>query len=392
MKTLYIDCGAGVSGDMLLAALLDLTAARDCLEKSLAALGVGGFELQYPSRRRGGVEAHGVDVVVRPAAPHFHDLAAIEDLMANAPLSPFVVKGALATFRRLAAAEREAHRVAYGHVGFHEVGAVDAVVDVVGTFVLLEVAAPERIIASPLRLGRGFVTAAHGPLPIPAPATAALVRGIPTYGGDVDGEFTTPTGAALITSLADGFGPQPVMKTERIGYGPGHADPPGLPNVLRVFLGEASAAAVGERVAVIEANVDDMTPEEIAYATAELLAADTLDVTVAPVIMKKGRPGYTLTLLCKPAEADRVVELVFKYTTTLGVRTYDAARRVLTRDVAEVDTAYGRGRVKIAVGTDGVRRFHAEYESAASLARATGAPVREVARALEAAAAALFQG
>lgn len=391
MRTLYIDGGAGVSGDMLLAALLDLTGARACFEQGLAALAVNGFEIEYPLRRRGGVEAQGVEVVVSPGAPRFHDLAAVEDLLSRAPLSPFVLKGALSTFRRLAAAEREAHRVAHGHAGFHEVGAVDALVDVVGTFLLLEVAAPARIIASPLRLGRGIVNAAHGPLPIPAPATAALIRGFPTYAGEIDGEFTTPTGAALLVSIVDEFGPQPIMTTESIGYGPGHADPAGLPNVLRMFLGEAPGGA-GERVMVVEANVDDMTAEEIAFAASELMAAGALDVTLAAVQMKKGRPGYVLTLLCPPAEADRFGDLIFKHTTSLGIRRYEAARRTLTRDVVEVEGSFGRGCVKVAAGPDGVRRFHAEYESVVALARASGAPYRKVARDLEEAAAARFQG
>jgi hypothetical protein len=288
----------------------------------------------------------------------------------------------------LEAAEKEAHRVAHGHVGFHEVGAVDALVDIVGTFVLLEAAGADRIIVSPLRLGRGFVTAAHGPLPIPAPATAALIRGIPAYAGDVDGEFTTPTGAALVTSIANDFGALPVMKIEGVGYGAGLADPPSLPNVLRVFLGEAAARV--EDVTVVEANVDDMTAEEIAFAAGELLAAGALDVSITAALMKKGRPGYILTLLCEPAEAGRLTASIFEHATTLGVRSYGAARRVLEREVLEVETAYGRGLVKVAVGADGGRRFHAEYDSVAGLARAAGASFRTVARALEAAAAALF--
>lgn len=389
MRILFIDGSAGASGDMLLAALLDLTEGREALERAASALGLAGVSLAYPARRRGGVEATGVEVLVEGEGPHFDDAAAVETLLSRADLSPYVKDGATKAFRLLAEAEGQAHRVAVGHVGFHEVGAADAVVDVVGTFALLELAAAERVVVSPLRLGAGTVEAAHGRLPVPAPATVELLRGVPAFAGDVASEFTTPTGAALIASVADEFGPLPTMTVERIGYGPGAADPAEFPNVLRAFAGEAVAAEgprADEEVAVVEANVDDMTGEELAFAAQAIMGAGALDVAVVPAVMKKGRPGHVVKIIGRPEDRGLLCELILRYTSTLGVRYYGARRETLARRVVTVDCEYGAGDVKVAEGPGGELFAHAEYESAAELAARAGVAVREVARALEAAA------
>ena len=389
MKILFIDGNAGASGDMLLAAVLELTEGRDVLERAVSKLGLAGVALAYPRRRRGGVEATGVEVVVSGEPPHVADEAAAEALLGRADLSPYVRGGATRTFRNLAEAERRAHRVAVGHAGFHEVGAADAVVDVVGTFILLELIGAERVVVSPLRLGSGHVDAAHGKLPVPAPATLELLRGVPAFAGDVPGEFTTPTGAALIASVADEFGPMPTMTVQAVGYGPGAADPAEFPNVLRAFAGEALApeeSPAQGRVVVLEANVDDMTGEELAFASQTLLDAGALDVAVVPAVMKKGRPGHIIKIIGRPEDRDRLCDLVLRYTSTLGVRFYDANRKISERRVVTAESEYGEGRVKIAVGAGGELFAHAEYESAAELAARAGVAVREVARALEAAA------
>ncbi len=389
MRILFIDGNAGASGDMLLAALLDLTEGREALERAASALGLAGVSLAHPARRRGGVEATGVEVLVEGEGPHFDDAAAVEALLSRADLSPYVKDGATKAFRLLAEAEGQAHRVAVGHVGFHEVGAADAVVDVVGTFALLELAAAERVVVSPLRLGAGTVEAAHGRLPVPAPATVELLRGVPAFAGDVAGEFTTPTGAALIASVADEFGPLPTMTVERIGYGPGAADPAEFPNVLWAFAGEAVAAEgprADEEVAVVEANVDDMTGEELAFAAQAIMGAGALDVAVVPAVMKKGRPGHVVKIIGRPEDRGLLCELILRYTSTLGVRYYGARREKLARRVVTVDCEYGAGDVKVAEGPGGELFAHAEYESAAELAARAGVAVREVARALEAAA------
>ncbi len=379
---------------MLLAALLDLSGARSTLEEAMANLKLPGFRLVYPPRRRGGVEATGVEVVLSPEAPHFPNVRAVALALARSALSPFVRNYAATAFGRLAEAEERAHRVAPGHHGFHEVGGVDAVVDVVGTFVLLEAVAAERVVVSPLRLGFGVVEGAHGKLPVPAPATVELVRDIPTFAGDVEGEFTTPTGAALVATFADRFGPMPQVKIKATGYGPGAADPAAFPNVLRVFLGEAETlepAAAEGKITVIEANIDDMTAEEVSYAAGALAAAGALDVTVTPALMKKGRPAYILTVLTRPEDRDRMADLVLEQTTTLGVRCYEAARKALPRRVVTVATPYGTGKVKVAGGAGHKLRVHAEFESAAALAERAGVPLREVARALEDAARAQLE-
>lgn len=389
MKILFIDGNAGASGDMLLAALLDLTGGRAALEEGLARLELAGVRLVYPPRRRGGVEATGVEVVASGEAPHFDDVRAVDRLLDRADLSPYVRSGATRTFRKLAEAERRAHRVAVGHAGFHEVGAADAVVDVVGTFILLELVKADRVVVSPLRLGSGTVEAAHGKLPVPAPATLELLRGIPAFAGDVPGEFTTPTGAALIASVADEFRAMPTMTVERVGYGPGAADPAEFPNVLRAFAGEGAAEEIpyGEDlVAVLEANVDDMTAEELSFAAQALFDAGALDVAVTPAVMKKGRPGHILKIIGRPEDRGRLCDLALRYTSTLGVRFYEAGRKILERRVVTVESEYGTGKVKLAVGAGGEVLAHAEYDSAAGLAARAGVGVREVARALEAAA------
>ncbi|UCH78622.1 MAG: nickel pincer cofactor biosynthesis protein LarC [Candidatus Coatesbacteria bacterium] len=389
MKVLFIDGTAGVSGDMLLAAMLDLTAGRRWLEESLARLNLPGVRLVYPPRQRGGVEAIGLEVVVAAEAPHFDDLSEIEVLLARAELPSFVKEKAAGTFRRLAEAEQRAHRVAFGHVGFHEVGAADAVVDVVGTCILVDLLSPARIVVSPLRVGTGYVEAAHGRLPIPAPATAELLRGVPTFAGSVPGEFTTPTGAALIATFADEFGPMPTMTVTGTGYGPGAANPREFPNVLRTCLGEVAPPETPRRegrVVVLEANLDDMTPEELAFAAEALMEAGALDVAITAAVMKKGRPGHLLQAVVRPEDRDRLGDLVLRYTSTLGVRYYEARRKTLERRLVTAVTPYGSGKVKLAVGAGGDVTAHAEYDAAAKLAAQAGVPVREVARALEAAA------
>ena len=389
MKILFIDGNAGASGDMLLAAPPDLTGGREALEEGLARLELAGVRLEYPPRHRGGVEAMGVEVVVSGEAPHFDDVGAVECLLDGADLSPFVRNGATQAFRTLAEAERRAHRIAVGHAGFHEVGAADAVVDVVGTFILLELAGAERVVVSPLRLGSGYVEAAHGTLPVPAPATLELLRGVPAFAGDVPGEFTTPTGATLIATIADEFGAMPTMTVERVGYGPGAADPAGVPNVLRAFAGEGAApdeTRAEDCVAVLEANVDDITAEELAFAARALFDAGALDVAVIPAVMKKGRPGHIVKIIGRPEDRGRLCDLTLRYTSTLGVRSYDARRKTLERRVVTVESEYGTGKVKLAVGPGGEVFAHAEYDSAAELAARAAVGVREVARSLEAAA------
>lgn len=369
----------------MLAALADAADCRDELDAYLRGVGLRGFTLSFSDRRRGGITAVGVVVKEEADAPAFPTLVAIEQFLTTAPLSPYVREGALKAFRLLAEAEARAHRTAADFVHFHEVGAVDALIDVIGVFWLVERLQPDRIVVSPLRLGKGFVAAAHGALPVPAPATVELLRGIPCFSGDVDGEYTTPTGAALVAALGDVFSTSPVIRLLKVGYGPGTADPPGFPNVLRVFWGEQLGPA-GETVAVIEAHVDDMTAEELSAAARAVEEAGALDVTLAPLMMKKGRVGYNIKAIVPPPRQNEIAELLLQWTTTLGVRLYETRRVTLNRREVLATTPFGSGRVKVAELPDGSFRYHAEYDDAQRLAARAGVSFRVVARALEAAA------
>jgi uncharacterized protein (TIGR00299 family) protein len=385
MKVLYLDCRGGVSGDMVLAALVNLTDGRETLERGLKGLGLDCFGLSYPKRRRGGIEASGVLVEAEPDARRFDNLEAVLSFLDGADLSVDVRRRAAAVFRTLAEGEAVAHDVAAGYTHFHEVGAVDALVDVVGSSILLELIDPGKVMASPVRTGFGTTEAAHGTLPVPAPATAAMLEGVPVFTGEEEGEFATPTGAALVKTFVDGFGPMPEMVLGKVGYGPGSADPSGFPNALAAYVGE-TAEGGQERVAVIEANVDDMTGEALARAAGLLSEAGAFDVFTTPLYMKKGRPGVLLTVLGDPGEIDGLVELVLRHTSTFGVRYRVEERTVLPREVIEVETEYGVGKVKVGRLPDGAVKLHPEYDSVVELADGTGATFVEVYEALAVAA------
>jgi uncharacterized protein (TIGR00299 family) protein len=270
------------------------------------------------------------------------------------------------------------HNVAVEKVHFHEVGAWDSIVDIVGACIGFDLLGIERIDCSPLNLGSGTVKAAHGVMPVPAPATAALVAGVPTYSDGPQAELTTPTGAAIVTTLAERFGPMPPMRIAASGYGAGDQDFPGRPNLLRILIGEMSTAPEATEVYVIEANVDDMSPQVAGYVRERLLDEGALDATFTPVFMKKDRPGFTLSVLAKAEDRDRLSELLLDETTTLGLRMYRAERRVLDRRWEAVETPYGVVRVKIASENGRVRNFAPEYEDCRQLARERKVPLKDV--------------
>lgn len=385
MKVLYLDCRQGVSGDMMLAALLNLTDGRETLERGLKGLGLDCFELSYPRRKRGGIEARGVLVEVEPDGRRFDNLEEVLSFLDETDLSTAVRKRAAAVFRTLAEGEAAAHNVAVGYSRFHEIGAVDAIVDAVGSSILLELITPGEVTASPVRTGFGTVEVTHGMLPVPAPATAAILEGAPVFMGEAEGEFATPTGAALVKTFADGFGPMPEMILGKVGYGPGSADPSEFPNALAAYVGEVVEGDRGQ-VAVIEANVDDMTGEALARAAGLLLEAGAFDVFTTPVYMKKGRPGVLLTVLGDPEGIDEFVELILRHTSTFGVRYRVEKRRVFPREVIEVETEYGVGKVKVGRLPDGTVKLHPEYDSVVKLTDETGVVFQEVYEALMAAA------
>ena len=377
MKICYLDCFSGISGDMLLGALVDAGADAGALRDEIAKLGLDGVELQFEKCSRAGIG--GTNLTVEVAHDHSHrSLSKLEQIIRASALGDGVKDRGIRIFRRLGEVEAAIHRIDIEKVHFHEVGALDSIVDIVGAVVGFQLLGIEKIYSSPLNLGSGTVKAAHGVMPVPAPATAALVAGVPVYSDGPAVELTTPTGAAVVTTLAESFGPMPAMKIAAIGYGAGDRDFKDRANLLRVVIGEASAAREAAEVFVIEANIDDMSPEWAGYARERLLEAGALDVTLTPVFMKKDRPGYTISAITTPGEREKISALLLAETTTLGVRYFRAERRVLEREIHEVETVHGTVRIKVAAEDGAVRNFAPEYDDCRRLAREKGVPLKEV--------------
>jgi uncharacterized protein (TIGR00299 family) protein len=383
MRALYFDCYAGASGDMICGALVDAGADVDALRAQLASLGLSGYEITTERVKRSGIAATKFNVAVDEAAqPHRH-LKDIREIINRSALSELTRQRALRAFEMLADAEARVHATTRERVHFHEVGAVDSIIDTVGAMIGFELLGVEGFFASSLRVGHGTIKAAHGLMPVPAPATAELLRDVPVYAGDISGEFVTPTGAAIIASLSQGYGPLPEMTLTKTGYGAGTRDPEGFPNALRIMLGDLSSRvhssdAGDETIAVIETNIDDMNPQAFGFVMDRAFQLGALDVYLTATQMKKSRPGVMLTVLCEPERREAITGMLLSETTTLGVRYYDARRRVLARVFETVTTRYGEVRVKVA--RDGVRTVHfqPEYEDCARLARQVGVPVIEI--------------
>jgi pyridinium-3,5-bisthiocarboxylic acid mononucleotide nickel chelatase len=376
-RIVYLDCASGAAGDMLLGALVDLGLPLDALRAELAKLPLQGYRLDSHRVHRAGLHATKVDVVI---GGHGHrglrDILAIID---GSGLDPAIKERSAALFRRLAEAEATVHGTGAEQVHFHEVGAVDAIVDIVGGVIGLAWLKADRVVASPLNVGTGTVSMSHGTFPVPPPATALLVKGAPVYGAG-EGELLTPTGALLVTGHAQAYGPLPALRLEAVGHGAGSRDTPGRPNVLRLLVGEADeeGGSTRDRVAVLETEVDDLPPQLCAPLLERLLAAGALDAFFTPVHMKKGRPGLLVTVLGPPARRAALEEVLFAETTTLGVRHQELERTVLEREVVPVETAYGTVGVK--VGRRGGRVLNAqpEFEDCQRLAAAAAVPVKEV--------------
>lgn len=388
MRILFLDCFSGISGDMAVGALCDLGVEPEHLRRELNKLGLGDeFLIQITRQSRCGIEGVKFDVHLQTqprqrllAAPSAHGrtFSAIRLLIEGSQLSAFVKEHAVAVFRRIAVAEGKIHGMPPDDVHFHEVGATDSIVDIVGFCVALEALSAPRILASPLVEGMGFIDCAHGRFPLPAPATLEILAGIPLRQIDEPLEFITPTGAALLAEFSAAFGLMPALAPERVGYGIGARDTPHRPNVLRAVLGEMQASEETDTVTEIESNIDDMNPELLAAATAKLLAEGALDVFVTPIQMKKNRPGFRLTLLCEPARADEFARAVLRETSAFGVRMHDCRRLKLRREIVEIETAYGPILVKKGWLGDELVQTSPEFESCRAAADKNGAGVREV--------------
>ena len=427
MKTLYIECNMGAAGDMLMAALCELLPDPDAFIARMNALGLPGVRLERQASVKCGItgthiavtvdgreeeslddhdehgdhghhhghdgdhphdhehgegQHHGHDHMHDHHHEHGHHHTAMRDIRAiieSLDIPGAVKANAVAVYERIARAESEAHGTTVEQVHFHEVGAMDAVADVTGVCLLMDIIKPDRVVVSPVHVGCGQVRCAHGVLPVPAPATVRLLEGVPIYGGTIRGELCTPTGAALLQHFADSFGDMPVMAVQKTGCGMGMKDFEWA-NCVRAMLGESGDA--GDEVVELACNLDDMTGEAMAFAMERLLDAGALDAWIAPIQMKKGRPGAMLCCLCRPADEGAFAELMLRHTTTLGVRCRTLRRHTLNREAVTLDTPYGPVRMKRAFG-QGVERVKPEFDDIAEIARRESLPLAQVIQSIE---------
>jgi len=381
MKIAYFDCFAGISGDMALGALVDAGLSLDLLKAELDKLKVHEFTLSQRRVEKHGIAATKVDVDAQEG--HIHRrLIDVLYIINSSSISDTAKESARKVFRKLAEAEAKVHGTSIDKVHFHEVGAVDAIVDVVGVVVGLELLGVEKVYASKFRFGSGRTRGAHGAMPVPVPAVVEMTKGFPAERTDIPFELVTPTGAAILTALATGIGEQIQLKTEMTGYGAGTRDVEQVPNLLRVEIGELITDAHTDSPILLETNIDDMTPEIYGYIIDRLLEAGARDAYLTPVIMKKGRPGIQLTVLADPHKESELTNLIFSETTTLGIRRIPVQRHMLTRRADTVETPFGPIRVKIA-DVNGKDRITPEYDDCARIAREKGIPILDVYKAVQ---------
>jgi uncharacterized protein (TIGR00299 family) protein len=380
----YLDCSAGISGDMFLGALVDIGVPLKKVRDTLKRLPVKGYTMEARKVQRASIAATKVDVVMSSNESGAHAPKIFRDVkgIVNASSLPLHIKQrGLRIFKSLFEAEGKVHGKAYNKTHLHELGAVDCVVDILGSLIALDYLGVDKVYASAVNLGCGSVSTKHGTLSVPAPATAELMKGIPVYASDIPFELTTPTGAAIIREIAEDFMSVPPMKINRIGYGAGQKNITGLPNALRILWGEDTSNNNSRPLplaTVIKTNIDDMNPQLYSYIMERLLQAGALDVYLTQVIMKKGRPGVILTVLCHDEKRTDIIDILLKETTTLGVRIQTASRVVLEREIKEVKTEFGVIRVKVSQGRDGTPKITPEYEDCMRIAKKHGIPLRQV--------------
>jgi uncharacterized protein (TIGR00299 family) protein len=378
MKTLYFDCFAGASGDMILGAMVAAGVDPDFLRTQLSTLPVTGFDINFEIVNRSGLSATYARVETAHEHKHRH-LSDIKQIIEGSRLSHAVKQRAVQIFTRLAEAEARVHNEPVDHVHFHEVGALDAIVDVVGAAICFDALKIDGFVCSPLHVGSGMVKMAHGQFPIPPPAVAELLKGVPFYATEIKGELLTPTGAAIITSVCREYGPIPQMTTEVTGYGAGTREYQDFPNVLRVLIGETEGTgASDERLWMLETNLDDASPQIIGHVMDRVLELGALDCFFTPVQMKKNRPGVLLSVLCGREQKSAVMKLLFMETTTLGVRSYEVSRRALERSVVRVETQYGPIDVKVAHLDGRVVNEMPEFEQCREAATKANVPLKLV--------------
>lgn len=380
MKAAYFDCFSGISGDMTLGALVDAGCSIDLLRAKLRGLQVPGWEISSEKVWKNGMAATHVRVKAEDTHTH-RSLTTILGILEKSDLDQQVKDRASAIFRKLGEAEAAVHDVAIDKIHFHEVGAIDAIVDIVGACIGFAELGFEKFVCSALNVGGGTAKMAHGILPVPAPATARLLMGKPTYSNGVLKELVTPTGAAIVATLCDTFGPQPAMQVTAIGYGAGTTNLEGQPNVLRIMVGDVVAKSTDTHsgtIRVLEANLDDMNPQIFGYLLEKALAEGALDVFATPVQMKKSRLGTLVTILCKPEDEARFQEMLFAETTTLGVRSHLVDRHALPREFVKVTTPFGEVRLKIVRSAGRVQHAAPEFDDCRKLAEEQHVPLQQV--------------
>ncbi|MDQ3667245.1 MAG: nickel pincer cofactor biosynthesis protein LarC [Acidobacteriota bacterium] len=378
MRTLYFDCFAGASGDMILGAMVAAGVEQRALLGQLSLLNLQGYSIEFQTVDRSGISA----TYARVQTPHEHAhrrLSHILKIIYDSRLSAGVKDRAAKVFSRLAEAEAHVHNEAVEHVHFHEVGALDAIIDVVGAAICFDLAGIERFVCSPLHVGSGSVDMDHGRFPVPPPAVAELLKGAPVYSTDIKGELVTPTGAAIIATVCSEYGPLPKMELQQTGYGAGTRQYEKFPNVLRVLIGETELQTGSEEpLWMIETNVDDMSPQIFGHVMGRAFEIGALDCYFTPIQMKKDRPGVLLSVLCRPEEKESLTEMLFGETTTLGVRSYEVQRRALEREIVQVETEYGPIDVKVARLNGNVVNEMPEYEQCRAAALKSDVPLRVV--------------
>ncbi|MFC1757914.1 nickel pincer cofactor biosynthesis protein LarC [Planctomycetota bacterium] len=377
MRALFLDCPSGISGDMVLGAMVDAGVDLHAIQAGIDSLGLPSCRLETEEVKRCGFRATKLHVRHEPEHAHRH-LHHITDMIDGSKLSAPQKSLAKRIFTRLGEAEAKVHGTTIRKVHFHEVGAVDSIADIVGAAMAIDLMGAEKVFCSHVPTGSGFIEIAHGRCSVPAPATAELLKGIPIADSNVESELTTPTGAAIVATVAEHFRPLPPMKIERIGYGAGDRDFPQQGNILRVFLGELTDDSEHDRIVTIETNLDDVSAETIGHCFDLLFAAGALDVYSTSIHMKKNRSGTKLTVLCPVAGVPAIEEILFRETSTLGVRKWEADRRILRRKKSKVETEWGEIRGKLIFLPDGETRFSPEYEDCAKISRTENVPLRKI--------------
>lgn len=379
MRVLCYDCFSGISGDMNLGAMLDLGIEESYLKSELDKLNLRGWELKVEKAQKHGI--HGTKVTVKQTKhEHAHrHLSDIEKIIDGSSLGGDVKELSMKIFRKIAVAEAKVHGIPVEEVHFHEVGAIDSIVDITGAAICFAALKPDAVFVSEIELGSGFVKCDHGNLPVPAPATAEIVKGMPVRTGGVGFEATTPTGAAILSALGTEFGSTQAVKITRTGYGVGHKDHPDIPNLLRVSLGETvSNSATGHKALLIESNIDDMNPEFYDHISERLFKAGASDVYFSQIIMKKGRPGVVLKVICETGLEDAVKDIIFKESTTLGIRIFEFRKETLAREFGKISTVYGEITIKKSFYENLPVSVKPEYEDCKRIASEKGIPVKEV--------------